>query len=221
MFDNEFAKENHDFRDFLLGMFRLPFINENDEEIKNKYLGEEFYFEDTDNGIVKQKCLGLAAAYLYETLSISFQNGGAWVKNELNITIETSDGNSKTEIVKNVYSKDCFSKAVITDYVEQLGDIQLQETRIIPADKENHFAPHHGKHELQLFWNKLKNNPYIISAISTGWGGDSFIRKISRNGTIEIVLIHTVHRYALLVQTTGRNYRETETIAGLLQKEYF
>jgi hypothetical protein len=64
------------------------------------------------------------------------------------------------------------------------------------------------------------NNPHVINAISTDWGGNSFIRKINKNGTIEIVLIDTERRYALLVQTTGRNYRETETIAKLLEKEY-
>ena len=55
---------------------------------------------------------------------------------------------------------------------------------------------------------------------STNWGGKNFIRKKHKNGVIEIVLIDSEKEYALWVQTTGRNYRETEVIAKKIEERY-
>jgi hypothetical protein len=55
---------------------------------------------------------------------------------------------------------------------------------------------------------------------STNWGGNAFIRKVHKEGIIEIVLFKTERQYALLVKTTGRNLRETKAIAEILDGHY-
>ncbi|MDR1342610.1 MAG: hypothetical protein LBK18_05045 [Prevotellaceae bacterium] len=66
---------------------------------------------------------------------------------------------------------------------------------------------------------RLKHNPYVEEMRSTDWGGNRFIRKIHGNN-IEIVLHKTQRKYALLVKTTGRNLRETQGIAKILEEKF-
>lgn len=89
-----------------------------------------------------------------------------------------------------------------------------------PDEKDIHLADHHGKNELKALCDRLKQNEYVKAMRSTGWGGNTFIRKIHKNGVVEITLFKSTRKYALQVQTTGRNYRETEAIANRLRERY-
>lgn len=207
------------FRNNLYGMIVLPFISEDDEEIEAKFVEANYFFEDAANGISKTECLGLASAYLYETLSISLQSNNVWTKNSLNISVESID-HTHIESVRNVFSKECFGVKVISDFVEQLGSVVLQETLIAPDTKNLHLADHHGQKELKALWAKLKNSPFVIEGRSTDWGGKRFIRKVEKNGVLEIVLVDSEKQYALWVQTTGTNLRETKAIAEILENRF-
>ena len=94
------------------------------------------------------------------------------------------------------------------------------ETPLKPDEKDIHLADHHGKDVLKVLCDRLKYNEYITAMRSTDWGGNSFIRKIHPNGVVEITLIKSERKYALWIQTTGRNYRETEAIANKLREIY-
>jgi hypothetical protein len=96
----------------------------------------------------------------------------------------------------------------------------LETTDILPDNKDKHFANHHGKRELTEFWKTIKHCPYIISARSTHFGGNEFIREINEDGTIEIVLQNTARKYAIHIQTTGNDQLETTAIAVILKNEY-
>ena len=207
------------FRNNLYGMIVLPFISEDDEEIEAQFVEANYFFEDAANGISKTECLGLVSAYLYETLSISLQSSNAWRKNSLSISVESID-HTHIEAVRNVYSKGCFGVKVISDFVEQLGNVVLQETLIAPDTKNLHLSDHHGQKELKALWAKLKNSPFVIEGRSTDWGGKRFIRKVEKNGVLEIVLVDSEKQYALWVQTTGTNLRETKAIGEILENRF-
>ncbi len=207
------------YRNFLYGMIVRPFIRDDDEALHKDYVEANYYFEDIKNGIAKTECVGLASAYLYDTIALSLQSNDAWNKNILNISIE-KNGNSQVDCVKNIYSKICFDTASINDFVEQAGEINLQLSHIVNEDKKCAFSPHHGVKELNVLWSKLKNSPYVLEGRSTDWGGNKFIRKTYNNGVIEIVLVDSDRQYALWVKTTGRNLRETNLIANILADKY-
>lgn len=210
------------YRDFLYGMISPPFINEEDEEIQEQYVESNYFFEDSTSNFTKTECLGLASAYLYETLSISFDSLPVWQNTQLQIIIE--DGTSKrTGIVFNVYSKSSFNEQDIIEFIESISVVELQETDLNAADKNIHLADHHGKAELQILCNRLKNNPYVIEMRSMEFCNgrcNNFINKCYRDGKIEIVLYKTDSKYRLQVQTTGRNLRETEEIAEILNDRF-
>lgn len=207
------------YRDLLYGMITPPFINEDDEEIENQYLESSYFFEDVANNINKKECLGLASAYLYETLSISLGSLPVWEQPQLQIIIETGQSTA-TENVFNVYSKESFEQQVISDFVDEISILKLVESKINPGDKQIHLTSHHGKKELTELWNKIKKSPYVISGLSIEYGGNSFFKNPQKNGQLDIVHLKSDERYALQIQTTGRSLRETIAIAQNLEAEY-
>lgn len=207
------------YRDILFGMIIQPFIDESDELVEEKYISANYYFEDSENGIEKQECIGLASAYLYETLSISISSSDIWNKHILPIIIET-ETESKIGDVLNVFSPESLQINEINELIENAGEINLIETNVKANDKKIHLANHHGKSELQSFCNRIKFNPYVLEMRSTNWGGKNFIRETFSNGVIEIVLVNSQREYALWVQTTGSNLRETKVIADVLKEKY-
>jgi hypothetical protein len=200
-------------RGILHGMIVRPFIKEEDETVEAQYVESDYYFETS-------ACYGMAAAHLYDTLLISLPFSPIWEQHEIELSVKRATILIASHIVKNIAAKTDFEVPVIADFVEQLGNITLLESALKPADKKIHLADHHGKKELTDFCNRLKNNPYVIEMRSTNWGGQNFIRKIDKEGVIEIVLVETQRKYALWVQTTGRNYRETQAIAKILEEDY-
>lgn len=213
--DSSVSKE---LKDFLFGTIVTPFINEDDEDIGDNYIESYYYFENDDK--TKVECLGLTAAFLYDTLSISFNSDPIWRNNQLSIIVH-QDETTTQEQVSNVFSKDCFEKEIISKFVENLGEVSLQETELLPNEKSiTLFGDHHGKNDLQDLCDKLKNSPYVIEMRSTNFGGNSFIRKIRKDGTIDVVIMKRDERFALWIQTTGRNYRETKMIAENLEERY-
>ncbi len=211
-----------EYRDLLYGMITPPFINEEDEEIENQYIKSKYFFEDTASNINKTECLGLASAYLYETISISFDSLPIWRQTQLQIIIE-NEQSTETGNVFNVYSKSSFDQQDILNFVEAISEIELQETALVSDDKNIHLADHHGKNELQHLCDKLKHSPYITEMRSTEWCRgkcNEFIKKCSKDGTIQIVLYKTERKYSLKVQSTGRNFRETKAIGEILKERY-
>lgn len=216
LFDKDFPAES---RELFYDMFMQPFLREDDEEIEEKYVEANYFFEDTINQIPRQECLGLTAAYLSDTVAISFQSNPAWLQNSLIIRIEKGE-EITTEEVHNVYSKECFSQNSISDFVERISNLNLIETNINPNDKHFHLTSHHGKQEITELWNRIKNSPFVIEGMSIEWGGNSFFKKPQRDGKVDIVHLKSDRKYAMQIQTTGRNLRETIEIAKRIAEQY-
>jgi hypothetical protein len=215
LFDRGFSGENRTFRDFLQSMITPPYIG---EDRADEYLSHDYFFEDIDNGVARQECIGLAAAYLYDGICISLQNGDAWQKNRLQIIIGENNAAQVCETVLNVYSSNCFLNHDIINRIQQASNVHPVTTPIPPHEKEIHISHHHGKKELKKLWGKIFMNPYVESARSIEWGGNNFI-KAKKDGIIEIVLVNTDRRYALQVKTTGSNFYETEYIKKILKEQ--
>lgn len=219
LFDNDFSKEH---RGVLYGMWRRPFIEYDNDGANQRYAAADYFFEDKENDISKQSCPGLAAAYLTEKLAISIDSGLAWRRNKLNITIEEQGTPTRSGEVSHVYSTMCFAQKSILDFIETISELELIKTEVAPKDKNSHFTNHHGKKELKALWEKLRLSPYVVSAMSIEWGrtGDHFYKNPQPDGKVDIVDLRSTRRYAMQLQTTGRNLRETKAIAKILGDEY-
>ncbi|NJO02297.1 MAG: hypothetical protein HC880_11955 [Bacteroidia bacterium] len=107
---------------------------------------------------------------------------------------------------------------------EDRKDVELVKTELKPDEKDFKLADtHHGNDKLKRFWKKIRKSEYIISCVnSISW--DSYTRtlvgKKEANGQVEIFLYWEDEGFGMKLQTTGRNLKETEKIAEILQKEY-
>lgn len=211
-------------KDLLLGAFRYPFIDDNDEQETGEYLSHRYFFEDSISGIARTECLGLAAAYIYETLSISLSGSTVWENNFISIT-KVNDETHSSEVVEvvNVFSRECFDRQQIQGYIENIGEVELVETALPPRVKHIHLRDDHGIDVLMPFANRLANSRHvsaIINSLPFNPQATQLIRRVNADGTIEIVLHWDDRGLGMVIQTTGRNMRETRHIAELIEADY-
>ncbi|MBM4054805.1 MAG: hypothetical protein FJ264_09075 [Planctomycetes bacterium] len=211
-------------KDLILGARTYPFINEEDTRAEGEYLKHCFSFEDTDYQIARTECLGLAAAHIYDTLSVSFSGTHLWERNTLRITkINDKTKEVKEVDVNNVFSADCFKQQSIGAFIERISNVVLVESSLQPNEKQIHLRDDHGTDVLNAFAERIRNSPYVSSIInSLPWNSQTtnFIRRVYPDGKIEVVLYWTDKGLGMVIQTTGRNQRETEKIARLLEEDY-
>ncbi|MBI4946247.1 MAG: hypothetical protein HY840_07585 [Bacteroidetes bacterium] len=219
---NETTQRNH--KDLILGARTYPFINEEDTWAEDEYILNNFYFENEKHKISKTECLGLAAAHIYDTLSISFTGHSAWINNSLSIIKSNGANNSTANIdITNIFSSACFDKKEIKDFIERISQPVLVPSPLQPNQKSIHLRDDHGKDVLDSFAKRIRNSPYvneIINSLPYNNRAINFIRRAYPNGLVEIVLYWTDMGLGMVIQTTGRNKRETEEIARLLEREY-
>ena len=110
--------------------------------------------------------------------------------------------------------------------IEQERNMLEQERRMIEQERRkieqerNMLEP--GKDELKKFAKKIVYSPYIVEIVNSlpfNPKQKDIIRKYYPDGKIEIVLTRTDAGYGIVVQTTGRNLRETKAISNIIKKK--
>ncbi|WP_118953419.1 hypothetical protein [Taibaiella helva] len=217
------AKDEQNFKE---GMLRLMGINkyENHRFLKHNSIYEISVFDEfiytKFNGQLEQEIL----RYIEQLTSYSEDyvdnesKANDYCHSTFNGFLGFDFSNSKININKQVdcelkYRDWCFRYSPDKEYL-------LTETLIHPNEKENHFADHHGKKELSEFWDIIKFCPFIRKGRSDRFGGKNFIRKIHDDGKIEVVLYKTSKQYAIMLETTGTNFQETQAIANIVERDY-
>lgn len=205
------------FANILLGIYRYPFIDddskEEDEYIQNKF----FILKDGRNTSV----YGLAAAYLYRTIGIGFCPEPFW--NNILFLLQIEGIENHSENVLSVSCPEHFAEQIFLDWKEETSEVKLIECDISYANKKILLRDDHGKDVLLQFANRLVKSPYIIEIVNSlpfNSNTSNFIKKIAHDGLIEIVLTNTDRGLGLAVKTTGRNYKETEEIAKIIEEEF-
>ncbi len=194
--------------DFIFSFLHAPFdTDEIIEQCADEYLMHEWKCN-------RDECVGLAYAYIMDSLALSFtrNNWDSFVKicRDAEI-IET----------RNVSCADHFEDH--KDWFESLRDVELIKTETPADEKQIHLRDDHGKDKLLDFTKKVCSSPYVISVINSlpfNAKDKKFIRKVKADGLIECVMTWTDKGYGFVIQTTGRNLRETEKIAAIINDEY-
>ena len=91
------------------------------------------------------------------------------------------------------------------------------------SEKKIHFREDHGIDVLKRFADRIVHSDYVVEIVNSlpfNSHISRFIKNVYKNGQIEIVLYWEDAGYGMLLQTTGRNYRETEAIAEILKTEF-
>ena len=194
--------------------------------IRKPYIADDFISEADDKYVQNEyfygtfKVVGLAYAYLLNTMAVSLLTSPIWEETEIQV-IERNDTSENQISVKSA------SKPEHTishkDWIENQKPITLLKTNKKPAEKEIKLRNDHGKDILKNFSKKLIKSEYvtrIINSLPFNPTETNFIHKIYPNGQIEIVLTDTDQGFGIIIQTTGRNLRETSKISNILENKY-
>ncbi|WP_212637855.1 hypothetical protein [Desulfocicer vacuolatum] len=203
----------------LLGLGRHPFIDPNTPE-EDLYLEKSYKLNHHGD---KKEAIGLASAYLNDTVCIGFESESFWKQIEHGLEISDNGLGSNFETVLSVSNSHHFKLQVFQEWIEFHQPVYLIKTTLEINEKRISLRHDHGKDVLLKFSNRLTKSPYIteiVNSLPFNPKCRNFIKSTDANGLIEIVLPHTDQGLGLIVQTTGRNIRETEKIAEILEKQF-
>jgi hypothetical protein len=204
-------------------VIKRPFGNdilENELHQLNKY-----YYTNKVVGIEEEYCIGLAISHLKNKIAISLSSNNCWNDTEIVINEIIDDDLNTTDIpVKNISQTQHLQVENTSNHLMYSGELHLEKCSISPTDKKITLSgDHHGNDKLAAFSKKIFKNEYVVCVINNidfSPTAKSLIKRIYSDGKIELILHWESAGYGLIIQTTGRNYRETDEIAKMLKKEF-
>lgn len=207
-------------KDFFLGYRKHPYET-GDEVSENLFMEATYKLHEPDekeyHGAVVE---GLAWAFIKESLCISFPVNDVWKKTNIGLLEENGLRHS---YVFAYHASQLDHIALHRDWISSLKEFFLVESDLSPAEKRIQLRDDHGKDTLTEFSQKLIKSPYIegvLNSLPFNPQARSFIRKTYPDGKIEFVLLWTDEGLGVVVQSTGRNQRETDAIAKILKDKY-
>ena len=206
----------------ILSAVKKPFTNEVLAEKSTEL--SKYYYKNDGVGITETYCSGLATSHVLGLLNASLSSSPIWDNNKIEFDqIINVDFKTEKVSVFNISKGEHFEEKEIKQFIEYLGDIKLIKTDIVPTAKAISLREDHGKDKLIAFAKKLVLFEYIVSVINSlpfNSRAINLIKEVYSDGKIELVLYWEDKGIGLIVQTTGRNFRETEEIAKLIKKEF-
>ncbi|MFZ3253839.1 MAG: hypothetical protein WA133_06130 [Syntrophales bacterium] len=207
-------------KDFFLGFRKFPY-EAGDETAEDRFIQATYRLNEPEetnyNGAITE---GLAWAYIRETLCISFPVNSVWRKTNICLREEKGQENS---LVLAFHASQLEHIEFHQAWIDSLKEIVLIETDTLPSQKKVNLRDDHGKDALTAFAQKLLQSPYlkgVINSLPFNPKEGNFIRSAYSDGRIELVLIWTDEGFGMVVQSTGRNLRETEAMAQILKDQY-
>ena len=206
----------------ILSVVKRPFGN----EVLGEQVGDlsMYYYVNADAGIPETYCSGLATAYVEVSLCSSLSSMPFWETKKIEFQkIINEDLDTEQVSVNNISKEEHFNDADIKTFIEYLGDVNLSETDVNPQDKPIALRDDHGKDKLLAFSKKVRTSKYVHSVINSlpfNPKAINLIKEIYPDGKIEMVLYWEDKGIGIIIQTTGKNHRQTEAIANILKKEF-
>ena len=202
----------------LLSTQRCPYIGEQDnEDLQHRYV--EYYASLSDTG---ESAEGFLMAYIMNTICVGFLSCDKWFNLEHNINI-SENGIEKQINWICVSEVTQFQLRQYRKWYDNNSPLSLIKSGLDPQKKSIHLRDDHGKDILKQHADCLKQSPYVIKVINSlpyNPNAQNYIHKVKSDGKIEIVLTDTDKGLGLVIQTTGRNMRETQEIANVLLGKY-
>lgn len=207
-------------KSFFLGFRKFPYET-GEERTEDDFLSATYRLNEPDesryHGAVTA---GLAWAHIWGTLCISFPANDVWKRSRIRLWQEIME---VVSVVAVPHASDPAHVAFHHEWISSIREPVLVETDLSPDAKEISLRDDHGKERLSAFAKKLVMSPFVkgvINSLPYNPNTRNFIRKVWPDGRIEMVMIWTDQGLGLVVQTTGRNLRETEAIGSILKESY-
>lgn len=194
----------------LLTFFHSPFEPDTlSEQQGDDFLSHTFIYKNLQPE-------GFSWAAFYKTLSFSLCSSDEW---NTDVICIIQDG-KKTNVHHVSTTDHIFSQQ---SWFDDFKEITLQTCQLLPKDKKVALRDDHGKDVLKTFWDRISQNEYVVCCLNSlpfNSSEKDFIHALYDDGKIELVLTWEDKGYGMLIQTTGRNRRETQKIADILKEKY-
>lgn len=215
----------------LITMIRPPFFKEDTKE-EAEYVMNDFKI-DMPNDILpdgkfgETDCYGLAAAFIYQSISINLKSHVFWhLHKTFRITRKEPSGKTLSCNVVSVSCPEDFEGDTFINW--QVATLPRNFVDCgIPVSKKkcNLSSNHHGNDELKEFAKQsLFILPYISEIVtSLGYSPhcSTFVKGFQwASKRIEVVLHWTENSYGMVLQTTARTDIELRQIADELEKKF-
>lgn len=201
----------------ILGIAKHPFIDDNSPE-EERFVSNNFFITRDSH---KTPVQGLGVAYIYHTAAISFGWDKFWNEVTYPLWVEGSE-EGMYNIVSLSQPAHCLHSS-FTDWIASIMPVELINTTIEPTNKPIALRDDHGQDKLMKLAKSIRNSSYVTAVINSlpfNPHDAHFIKNVYPDGKVEIVLHRTDKGYGMIIQTTGRNLKETEEIAKRLTEEY-
>lgn len=213
----DFCKDHRTMGQLLIGIFRYPFIDDDSDEADN-YMSNDYIIKKDDKDL---KVHGLAASYIYNTIGIGFLSENFW--EQFVHTIEIRGKDNTTAKVYCATKFEHFETEEFQNWYLNQSEVELIEDPTPATSKFISLRNDHGKNILSHFASRLLKSPYVtrvINSLPYNPKVKRFIKAVYDDGKIEIVLTDTDKGFGMIIQSTGRNSRETNLIAELLERKF-
>lgn len=203
--------------DLILATARNPYLD-SDTEAEERYINDDFEVKVNETWCEGQ---GFTAAYLLDTIVISLCTHHKW--EDPSYVVRNTKDKQDVGHVLNVVTSESLETEAFQLFVEERTPLNPERCNILPEKKLCKFRNDHGSDKLILLWNRLRNCEFIISAINSlefNPNGKEFIEKCFDDGKIHIRLVESDAGYGMVIQTTGKNKRETIAIGKFIMQKY-
>lgn len=207
----------------ILSVIKRPFGN---DVLQEKVMElNKYYYENKGVGIEEEYCIGLATTYLKQKVSVSLLSNPCWDTTKIDFKeIIDDEFNTKDVDVENITSLNHLLDNNIQTKLMYSGALLLLKSPLKPDEKKlNLSGDHHGNNKLKTFSKRIFQSEYVVSVINNidfSPNSSDLIKNTYADGKIELVLYWESAGYGMIIQTTGRNLRETDEIAKLLNEKY-
>lgn len=203
-------------------IYKRPFTYE--------YLGDKsealssYFFISQELQIEQEYCDGLAVADIMDIPAISLTNHAIWLSGRIIIYKETESTPEEIEVI-NLATDDFLISDFFRSFSERISEINLQQSPFTFDQKLRRISlrDDHGKNKLQLLAERIVRNDYvngIVNSLPFNSRTSRFIKSVYKNGYVEIVMHWEDDGYGMVIETTGRNLRETRAIANILRDQF-
>lgn len=206
----------------LLTTAKRPYIGDDEEEMLEKYIAGTFSLQV---GSESYDDLCFCSAFLNDSFLVGMECGEDWSQLAYSIRgsicDEDFDQRMFCVVREEQYDDEAFSEWLEL-HDEQDASV-IAKTDVEPSKKQIKLRDDHGKDLLKAHADKLVRSPYVVGVINSSPfkpNSKRYIDKVNENGQIEIVLRKTDQGIGMVVQTTGKTFKETVWIATMLDKKY-
>ncbi|MGE5670381.1 MAG: hypothetical protein ACM31E_02985, partial [Fibrobacterota bacterium] len=110
----------------ILSLGRFPYLQEGSDE-EEQYLRDRYFFVQGEN---RREVIGLAAAFLQNTVSIGFDSEQCWQTCKHSMIIESDSQQDSSVEVLSVSSPDHFVSEPLLQWIENNAEVELIQSQL-------------------------------------------------------------------------------------------